>query len=139
MATVIMQKFKDSLAAGTVNFNTTNYYIALVSDSINYVSNLNLVNNWSSVSSNEVVGTNYTAGGKLLTGVGWYRDDVSNRVRISASPVSWDNSTITAKGAVIRVSGTNDNVMFYDFGSNQTTSNASFVLSFSSTGLAYLS
>lgn len=80
---------------------------------------------------NEVVGTNYVAGGNTLT--------------ISANPVSsgttafldfadttWANATITARGALIYLAngGTNPAVAVLDFGSDKTSTAGDFTIVF---------
>ena len=71
---------------------------------------------------NEASGTGYTAGGETLT-IATNSTSTDTTAYINFSTVSWDNSSITARGALIyRSSGTGNNaIAVLDFGLNKTT------------------
>ena len=86
-------------------------------------------------SSEEVVGTGYTATGQALT-ISQSPTSGNNTssvptAYVSFAPVSWANSSITARGALI-YNSTNGNksVAVLDFGSDKTTSNSTFTITF---------
>lgn len=76
---------------------------------------------------NEVVGTGYTAGGATLSG---YTSSVSGTTAIlTFSNPSWANSTITARGATI-YDATNANKVraVLNFGADITSTNGTFTV-----------
>lgn len=50
---------------------------------------------------NEITGTGYTAGGATLTGVTVTYDASTNKLTLDASDVSWPDSTLVARNAVV--------------------------------------
>ena len=89
-------------AYATLNASTTEY----VSDDANEVSSLN--------------GTNYTAGGNLITGVTINTDTTNNIVYVNFDNVSWPNASFIARGALIyNSSKSNKSIAVLDFGSDK--------------------
>jgi hypothetical protein len=69
---------------------------------------------------NEVVGTGYTAGGVTLTGVTISTDIATNTVYIDFNNVSWPGASFTARGALIYNSTqSNKSIAVLDFGSDK--------------------
>ena len=69
---------------------------------------------------NEVVGTGYTAGGVEVTGVTINTDTTSNTVYVNFDNVSWPGASFTARGALIyNSSQSNKSVAVLDFGSDK--------------------
>lgn len=95
-------------------------------------------------SSNEVVGTGYTAGGLTLTNVGVTTYNTSTTAGVgflTFSNATWSSSTLTARGALIYNTTpkshdnadavlTNPAVCVLDFGSDKTTQNGNFTIQF---------
>jgi len=82
-------------------------------------------------STNEVVGTGYTAGGQSLT-ISTAPTSSGTTAYISFSNVTWSASTITARGAMIynyTASGKNA-VAIFDFGSDKTSTSSAFTIVF---------
>jgi len=72
-------------------------------------------------STNEITGTGYTAGGKVLTPI---VPATSEQVAyISFQPAVWTPADFTARGALIYNSTTNAAVAVLDFGSDKTATN----------------
>jgi hypothetical protein len=74
----------------------------------------------------EVVGTGYTAGGRVITGVTISTDVATNTVYINFNNVSWPGASFTARGALIYNSTqSNKSIAVLDFGSDKlfTTAN----------------
>jgi hypothetical protein len=70
---------------------------------------------------NEITGTGYTAGGKVLTPIA---PASSEQVAyISFQNVTWDPASFTARGALIYNDTTNAAVAVLDFGSDKTATN----------------
>jgi hypothetical protein len=69
---------------------------------------------------NEVVGTGYTAGGNTITGVTIATDANTNTVYIDFNNVSWPGASFTARGALIyNSSQSNKSIAVLDFGSDK--------------------
>jgi len=69
---------------------------------------------------NEVVGTGYTAGGRTITGVTINTDTATNTVYVSFDNVSWPGASFTARGALIYNSTqSNKSIAVLDFGSDK--------------------
>jgi hypothetical protein len=79
--------------------------------------------------SNEVVGTGYTAGGQALTSVSPTTSGTT--AYVDFADVTWSNSTITANGALVyNTSASNASVIVLAFGSDKSTSNGDFTIIF---------
>lgn len=74
---------------------------------------------------NEVVGTGYTAGGESVTGATISVDTQTNTVYVDFNDVSWAGASFTARGALIyNVTQSNASVAVLDFGSDKTFTSA---------------
>jgi hypothetical protein len=79
--------------------------------------------------SNEIVGTGYTAGGIVLTGVTIQSDSNTNTVYVDFASPSWTNASFTTRGALIyNASKANTSVAILDFGSDKTVLNQTFTI-----------
>jgi len=84
---------------------------------------------------NEVVGTNYTAGGNTLT-ISVSPTSGNNSVGVPTAYISfanttWTNASFTCRGALIYNSSQgNKSVAVLDFGSDKTVSNDTFQIAF---------
>lgn len=90
---------------------------------------------------NEVSGTGYTATGVALTGVTVTYTAGTNTLTLDAADVSWANSTITARYAVIydatpASDATRPLIGFVNFGADVSTSNGTFAITWDATGIA---
>ena len=81
---------------------------------------------------NEASGTGYTAGGNTLTIATNPTNDTDGTVAyLDFSDTSWTSSSITARGALIYKSGgTTPAVAILDFGSDKTSSDSTFTITF---------
>lgn len=85
--------------------------------------------------SNEVVGTGYTAGGNTLV-ISTYPTATTNTAGVSTAYISfnntsWTNATFTARAALIyNVTQGNKSVAVLDFGSDKTVNNDTFQIIF---------
>ncbi|AXH46489.1 hypothetical protein SEA_GIBBLES_36 [Gordonia phage Gibbles] len=89
---------------------------------------------------NEVVGTNYTAGGKALTGVTVTYDTATDTIIFDADDVSWLASTITARWGVLyddtpATAATKPLIAFIDLDGDKISSNAEFKVTWNATGI----
>ena len=111
--------FKQQLYQGVHNFTSNTFKIAL------YTGNANL-NQSTTVyaTTNEVVGTGYTAGGVTLTGVTINTDPNTSTVYINFNNAVWNPAAFTARCALIyNTSASNASVAVIDFGSDKSCSN----------------
>jgi len=81
--------------------------------------------------SNEVVGTGYSAGGQNLT-ISQVPTSSGTTAFIDFSDVTWTTATITARGALIYLANgtTNPSVCVLDFGSDKTSTAGDFTIQF---------
>src|SRR5690349_15764137 len=82
-----------------VDWDSDTIKVALLSSS--YTPNQDSHDYWDDVSSNEVSGTGYTAGGATLGSKTATYDSATNVVILDAADTVWSASTITARYAVI--------------------------------------
>ena len=125
----ICNSFKKGLLEGVFNFSSTTtqvFKIALYTSSADLGSQTTVYS-----TSNEVVGSGYTAGGETLTIS--INPTLSNGVAfINFANATWAVTSITARGALIyKADGvTNPAIATLDFGQDTTTSSGSFEVEF---------
>ena len=79
---------------------------------------------------NEVVGTGYTAGGNTLT-ISANPASTGTTAFLGFADTTWSTATITARGALIYKSGgTNPAIAVLDFGSDKTSTAGDFTIVF---------
>ena len=123
---------------GEVDFDTDTIKVALVSSA--YTPDQDNHQTWSQVKSNEATGTGYTAGGAALSGKTITYDGTNNVTVLDADDVTWANSTITARYAVIYdATGASDTekvlLGYVDFGVNQSSTNGNFTITWDAAGI----
>jgi hypothetical protein len=118
--------FKKELMEGVHDFTTHIFKIAL------YTSSATLDATTTAYSAtNEVSGTNYTAGGNTLTVTGGAVSTSGTTAYIDFSDTTWADATITARGALIyNSSASNKAVAVLDFGADKTSTAGDFTVSF---------
>jgi hypothetical protein len=119
--------FKKALLDGEMDFSSNTsqtFKIAL------YTSSATLDATTTAYStSNEVSGTNYSAGGNTLTVTAPTTSGTT--AFLDFSDTTWSTATITARGALIYQSGgSNPAVAVLDFGSDKTTTSSDFTIQF---------
>lgn len=115
--------FKVDLLAGVQDFDTDVFKVAL------YTSAATLdATTTTYTTTNEVVGTNYVAGGNTLT-VSVTPTSTGTTAFISFANTTWVASTITARGALIyNSSKSNKAVAVLDFGSDKISTDGDFTI-----------
>lgn len=127
ISTAFCTSFKQELMQGLHNFNNpggNTFKIAL------YTSSATLGASTTAYSAtNEVTGTNYTAGGNTLTSV---TPTTSGTTAFTDfADTTWSSSTITANGALIyNANASNASCVVLAFGSDKSTSNGDFTIVF---------
>ena len=122
ITTALCTSFKKELLEAEHDFTADTFKLALFTNSASLDATTTAYS-----TTNEVSGTGYTAGGATLTTVAPTTSGTT--AFVDFNDVSFSNSTITARGALIYNSSKSDKaVAVYDFGSDQTTSNATFTV-----------
>ena len=131
ITTTMTNSYKQDILSGTQTSADT-YKIAL------YTSLATLDASTTAYSAtNEVVGTNYTAGGATLTG--FTTGLSSSTAYLTFTNPTWSTSTITARGCLIyNSSKSNKSVAAYDFGGDVTSTAGTFTVNFPAAGASGL-
>ena len=92
------------------------------------------------VIANEVSGTGYTAGGNTLANKTNNYNSATNVIVLDADDTTWSSSTITARYAVVydatpATNATRPLIGYVDFGSDQSSSNGNFTITWDATGI----
>ena len=120
--------FKKNCLSGLENFaagTTQVYKIALYTSFADIGPNTTAYN----LTTNEITGTGYTAGGKTLTVIPPASDDQTQTAYLSFANVTWTPASFTAAGALIYNSTTGAAVAVLSFGSDKTATNT-FTITF---------
>ena len=120
-----------------IDFDSDTIKVALVSSS--YTPDQDAHDYFNDVSTYEVTGTGYTAGGATLASKTATYDSATNVVILDAADTTWASSTITARYAVIYdstgTSSTSPLIGYVDFGSDQSSTSGNFTITWDSTGI----
>lgn len=124
---------------GSIDLDTDTIKVALVTST--YTPNQDTHDFFDDVT-NEVAGTGYSAGGATLASKTVTADTTDNEGVFDAADVTWSTATITARGAVIYKStgtaGTSALICYLDFGSDQSSSAADFIIAWNAEGILNL-
>lgn len=119
--------FKLNLLNGAENFTGTSPYVYKIAL---YDANATLDNTTTAyTTSNEITGTGYTAGGKVITPIAPLSDSSANTAYVSFNDVTWSSAVFTCRGALIYNSTTGAAVCVLNFGSDKTC-NSTFTITF---------
>lgn len=134
MPSLIYNNCLDNLVRGTIDFDTDTFKVMLVTSA--YTPNKDTHEFRSSVTNEVSASGSYAAGGGT-TAVTVSLDTTNDRSDISFGNVSFTSATITARAAVIYksrggASSADELVAYVDFGSDQTSTNGTFTVTFSS-------
>lgn len=140
MADIIYNSAKGKLMDGSIDLDTDTINIALVTSS--YTPNQDTHEDFDDIT-NEVTDTGYTAGGATLSNVSISINTTDNRAELDADDVTWSDSSITARGAVIYkdtgTAGTSWLICYLDFTSDYTSTNSDFTITWGADGIINLS
>lgn len=132
MASLIYDSFMLDLANGTIDLEGGTIKVALVTSV--YAPNKGTHDRFNDVT-NQVVGTGYTAGGQTSDAT-LTLDTNNHRLDITFDNVTWANSTITARAAVLYqdtgTAGASPLIAYVDFGQDVSSTAAAFAVTFSS-------
>lgn len=119
--------------------------VALFSSSASsYVCNSSGITYWSQIASSEITGTGYTASGQALTSLSInFNGHNPSKIKLTAAPTIWTNSTITARLAVVYkwtgIPATSPVICWIDFGENKSTNSTDFEIDWNTSGIIEIS
>jgi hypothetical protein len=120
-----------------VDFDSDTIKVALLTSS--YTPDQDAHDYFNDVSTYEVSGTGYTAGGNTLASKTATYDAGTNVIVLDAADTTWSSSTITARYAVVYDStgttSTSALIGYVDFGSDQSSTNGNFTITWDATGI----
>ncbi|MGD2079966.1 MAG: hypothetical protein PVJ36_02395 [Nitrospirota bacterium] len=136
MADVIFNSFKKSLMDGSLDLANDTIKVMLVTSG--YTPDADLHDFRDDVT-NEVSGTGYTAGGAALSNKSVIQDNADDEGVFDADDVTWSNSTITARGAVVYkdtgAASTSPLICYIDFGADKSSEGADFTIQWNAEGI----
>lgn len=122
-----------------IDWDTDTIKVALLTNS--YTPDQDAHNYFDDVSTFEVSGaTGYTAGGNTLANKTNTYNASTNVIVLDADDTTWSSSTITARYAVVydaspATNATRPLIGYVDFGSDQSSSNGNFTITWDATGI----
>ena len=121
-----------------IDWDTDTIKVALLSNS--YTPDQDAHNYFDDVVSFEVTGTGYTQGGNTLANKTNTYNSATNVIVLDADDTTWSSSTITARYAVVydatpATNATRPLIGYVDFGSDQSSSNGNFTITWDATGI----
>ena len=137
MASKLYGQFLSQALNKEIDWDTDTIKVALLTNS--YTPDQDAHNYLDDVVANEVSGTGYTAGGLTLSNKSNSYNSGTNVIVLDADDVTWSSSTITARYAVVYAStgtaSTSPLIGYVDFGSDQSSTNGNFTITWDSTGI----
>jgi hypothetical protein len=121
-----------------IDWDTDTIKVALLTNG--YTPDQDAHNYLDDVIANEVSGTGYTAGGNTLANKTNAYNSATNVIVLDADDTTWSSSTITARYAVVydatpATNATRPLIGYVDFGSDQSSSNGNFTITWDATGI----
>jgi hypothetical protein len=121
-----------------IDWDSDTIKVALLTNA--YTPNQDAHDYFDDVVANQVTGTGYTSGGITLANKTNTYNSATNVIVLDADDVTWASSTITARYAVIynatpATDATRPLIGYVDFGSDQSSSNGNFTITWDSTGI----
>ena len=138
MASKLYGQFLSQALNKEIDWDTDTIKVALLTNA--YTPDQDSHNYLDDVVANEVSGTGYTAGGYTLANKTNTYNSGSNVIVLDADDVTWSSSTITARYAVVydaspATNATRPLIGYVDFGSDQSSSNGNFTITWDATGI----
>jgi hypothetical protein len=121
-----------------VDWDSDTIKVALLTSS--YTPNQDTHDYYDDVSTYEVSGTGYTAGGQTLGSKTVSYDAATNVIVLDAADTTWTSSTITARYAVVyddsgATAGAKALIGYVDFSSDQSSTSGNFTITWDATGI----
>ena len=132
MPSQVYNSFKYAVMSGGMNLSTDVIKIALTNG---YTPDIDNDVTFANVT-NEVTGTGYTTGGKVLDNKLITQNNTNDSSVLDADDITWAASVITADGAVIYNETYNNQLIgFIDFGSPKSSTGSSFTIVWNNNGI----
>lgn len=140
MASVLYNSFKKNIMNGTIDLDTDSIYVLLVTST--YTPDID-AHAFRSDITNEVSGTGYTTGGKVISNAAVTQDNTDDEGVFDGDDVSWTTATITARGAVLYknrggASSADELIGYIDFGSDKSSTAGTFTIQWAAEGIINL-
>ena len=137
MADAKFNQAKESFFNGEIDLVADTIKVALFPNS--YTANIDTDQFWSNISSSEITGTGYTAGGETLGTKSVTQDNTNDVATFDAADVTWTTATFTARYAILYkdtgTPSTSPLIAQFDFGSDQSPSGVDFTLVWNANGI----
>lgn len=138
MASKLYGQFLQATLNKEIDWDSDNVKVALLSNA--YTPDQDANNYWDDVVAYEVTGTGYTTGGASLLNKTNTYNSATNTIVLDADDQTWTSSTITARYAVVydatpATNATKPLIGYVDFGSDQSSSNGNFTITWDATGI----
>jgi len=134
MASAIYNEYKKEI--GKIDWTSDTIKVMLVDSG--YTLDIDAHSNVNNIT-HEVSGTGYTAGGATLANKSVTRDDTNDWSKYDADDVTWANSTITARGAVVYLdtgtASTSTLIAYVDFVTDKSSSAGDFIIQWHTDGV----
>lgn len=122
ITTAVCTSFKEELANAIHDFDNDTFKLALYTNSANLDANTTQY-----TTSGEVVGSGYTSGGKIITGLTVTKS--GSTVIIDFDDVLWTSSTFTTRGALLyNQSKANRTIGVWNFGTDKSAAGSDFTV-----------
>jgi hypothetical protein len=121
-----------------IDWDSDTIKVALLNNT--YTPDQDAHNYYDDVVAYEVTGTGYTAGGLTLANKTNNYNSSTNVIILDGDDLTWASSTITARYAVVydatpATNATRPLIGYVDFGSDQSSSNGNFTITWDATGI----
>lgn len=139
MASKLYGQFLSQALNKEIDWDTDTIKVALLTNA--YTPDQDAHNYFDDVSTYEVSGaTGYTSGGATLANKTNTYNSGTNTIVLDADDTTWSSSTITARYAAIydaspATNATRPLIGYVDFGSDQSSSNGNFTITWDATGI----
>jgi hypothetical protein len=138
MASKLYGQFIQQSFNKEIDWDSDTIKVALLNNT--YTPDQDAHNYYDDVAAYEVTGTGYTAGGLTLANKTNNYNSSTNVIVLDADDITWASSTITARYAVVydatpATNATRPLIGYVDFGSDQSSSNGNFTITWDSTGI----
>ncbi len=136
MADIIYDSFLGDVAKGNIDLDTDTIKCLLVTSSYTP----DRAHDKRDDITNEVTGTGYTTGGAEVGSKAVTVDGVNHLAKFDGADVTWADSTITARGAVLYkarggASSADELIGYWDFGSDKSSSAGPFTVQWNTSGI----
>ena len=140
MASQIYNSFKKKIMDGSIDLDTDTIKVALTSSS--YTPDIDTHDFFDDITNEVAASGTYSAGGATLANKTVTQDNTDNEGVFDADDISFTGATITARYAIIYkstgVTSTSPLIGVIDFGTNQTSTNGTFTVTWAAEGILNL-